>query len=70
MAVPVRVDLSSAVVAYRLAAGEERSVAARDAQATSLFAGYPWRTFRSYFGQKHYSTALAWVAASVRVDCR
>lgn len=55
MAVPVRVDLSSAVVAYRPAAGEERSVAARDTQATSLFAGYPWRTFRSYFGQKHYS---------------
>ncbi len=52
---PVRVDLSSAVVAYRPAAGEERSVLAREVKAEALFDGYPWRTFRSYDKQKHYS---------------
>jgi hypothetical protein len=52
---PVKVDLSSAVVAYRPAAGEERSVPVRAVQAKALFDSYPWRTFRSYEKQKHYS---------------
>ena len=52
---PVKVDLNSAVVAYRPAAGEERTVVARGAQAKALFESYPWRTFRSYDKQKHYS---------------
>jgi len=52
---PVRVDLSSAVVAYRPAAGEERTFSAQYAKPGALFGGYPWRTFRSYDGQKHYS---------------
>ena len=54
MSVPVRMDLSSAVVTYRPAAGEERSAPAMEARPAALFAGYPWRTFRSYAGQKHY----------------
>lgn len=52
---PVKVGLSSAVVAYRPAAGEERSVPAHAVQAKELFDSYPWRTFRSDEKQKHYS---------------
>lgn len=52
---PVKVDLSSAVVGYRPAAGEERTVPAHELKATALFDSYPWRTFRSYDKQKHYS---------------
>mgnify|MGYP003440152638 FL=1 len=48
-------DLSSAVVGYRPAAGEERTVPAHELKATALFDSYPWRTFRSYDKQKHYS---------------
>jgi hypothetical protein len=49
------VDLSSAVVAYRPAAGEERSVAAQEVSSVALLKAAPWRTFRWYFGQRHYS---------------
>lgn len=55
MSVPFRVDLNSAVVTYRPAAGEERSVTAQEATPKGLFESYPWRTFRSHEGQKHYS---------------
>lgn len=55
MSVPIRVDLNSAVVTYRPAAGEERSVAAHEATPKGLFEGHPWRTFRSFNGQRHYS---------------
>jgi hypothetical protein len=51
----VDVDLGSAVVAYRPAAGEERSVSAREVSSVALFNAAPWRTFRWYFGQRHYS---------------
>lgn len=51
----VGVDLDSAVVAYRPAAGQERPVPAKDASLTVLFRAAPWRTFRWYFGQRHYS---------------
>jgi hypothetical protein len=51
----VVVELDSAVVSYRPAAGEERSVPAADASPTELFGAAPWRTFRWYFGQRHYS---------------
>jgi hypothetical protein len=51
----VVVELDSAVVSYRPAAGEERSVPAADASPTVLFEAAPWRTFRWYFGQRHYS---------------
>jgi hypothetical protein len=50
----VRVDVESAVVAFRPAAGEPRSVPARAAASTALFRAAPWRTFRSYLGQRHY----------------
>jgi hypothetical protein len=49
------VDLNSAVVAYRPAANEERSVSAEKASPDTLFHAVPWRRFRSYFGQRHYS---------------
>lgn len=52
---PVRVNLSSAVVAYRPAEGEERILAAQDVKPAALFSGRPWRTFRSHLGQRHYS---------------
>jgi hypothetical protein len=49
------VDLSTAVIAYRPAAGEERSVSADKVSPAALFHAAPWRTFRWYFGQRHYS---------------
>ena len=52
---PLKVDLNSAVVAYRPAAGEERTVLAHAVQAEALFGSYPRRTFRSHDKQKHYS---------------
>ncbi len=55
MLVPVRVDSNAAVITYRPAEGEERSVPAREATPKGLFEGRPWRIFRSYNGQKHYS---------------
>jgi hypothetical protein len=48
-------DLGSAVVAYRPAAGEERSVSAGKVSSVALLNAAPWRTFRWYFGQRHYS---------------
>jgi hypothetical protein len=51
----VRVDLSSAAIAYRPAAGEQRCLPVGDVSSTALFRAAPWRTFRSYFGQRHYS---------------
>ncbi|MGO9154456.1 TnsA-like heteromeric transposase endonuclease subunit [Mycobacterium sp.] len=51
----VSVDLSSAAVAYRPAAGEQRCVPAGEVSPTALFRAAPWRTFRWYFGQRHYS---------------
>jgi hypothetical protein len=59
----VRVDVESAVVASRPAAGEPRSVSARDAASTALFRAAPWRTFRSYLGQRHYSGTY-WAATT------
>jgi hypothetical protein len=50
----VRVDVSSAAVAYRPAA-EQRYVPASDVSPTTLFGAAAWRTFRWYFGQRHYS---------------
>lgn len=51
----VDVDLDSAVVSYRPAEGKERSSSAGQVAAGALFAATPWRTFRWYFGQRHYS---------------
>lgn len=49
------VELNTATVAYRPAAGEERSVSAEKVSPAALFQAAPWRTFRWYFGQRHYS---------------
>ena len=51
----VDVDVGSAVVSYRPTAGEERLVSAGEVSSGALFAAAPWRTFRWYFGQRHYS---------------
>jgi hypothetical protein len=53
--VGVDVDLGSAAVAYRPAVGEERSLAAERVASAALFQAVPWRSFRWYFGQRHYS---------------
>jgi hypothetical protein len=52
---PVSVDIDSAVIAYRPTVGEQRSIVAKDADSPDLYAAAPWRTFRWYFGQRHYS---------------
>ena len=46
MAVSVDVELESAVVSYRLAAGKERSSSARKVSSEAVLGGAPWRTFR------------------------
>lgn len=51
----VSVDLGSAAVTCRPAAGEERCTSAVEVSPTALFHAAPWRTFRWYFGQRHYS---------------
>jgi hypothetical protein len=51
----VDVDVGSAVVSYRPTASEERSASADEVSSGVLFAAAPWRTFRWYFGQRHYS---------------
>jgi hypothetical protein len=51
----VKVDLSSAAITYRPAAGEQRCVLAGEVSTAALFRAVPWRTFRWYFGQRHYS---------------
>lgn len=48
------VDVESAVVSYRPAAGEERSTPAAKVSLEALLRASPWRTFRSYSGQMHY----------------
>jgi hypothetical protein len=52
---PASVDIDSAVIAYRPTVGEQRSIVAKDADSPDLYAAAPWRTFRWYFGQRHYS---------------
>ena len=61
MSVGVDVDLGSAVISYRPAAGEERSLPTRRVSSAALFDGVPWRMFRWYFGQRHYS-GTSWSA--------
>jgi hypothetical protein len=53
--VSVDVELESAVVSYRPTAGKERSSSARKVSSDAVLGGAPWRTFRWYFGQRHYS---------------
>jgi hypothetical protein len=61
----VVVDLDSAVVAYRPAANEELSVSAKRSIPAALFDAAPWRTFRWYRGQRHYSGTY-WSATECR----
>lgn len=49
------VDSDSAVVSFRPVVGEERSVPVGVASHAALLQAFPWRTFRWYFGQRHYS---------------
>jgi hypothetical protein len=51
----VNVALNSAAITYRPAAGEQCCVPADEVSSPALFRAAPWRTFRWYFGQRHYS---------------
>lgn len=51
----IDIDLDSAGLQYRPLMGEQRSVPVGEASPAALFAARPWRTFRWYFGQRHYS---------------
>ena len=64
MSVGVDVDLGSAVVSYRPAAGEERCLSAERVSLAALFEAAPWRTFRWYFGQRRYSGT--WWSSTMR----
>jgi hypothetical protein len=55
VSVEVRVDLDSAVVVYRPAVGEERASPVKQVSLSDLFHAASWRTFRWYYGQRHYS---------------
>jgi hypothetical protein len=55
VSVEVRVDMGSAVVVYRPAAGDERASPVKQVSLSDLFHAAPWRTFRWYYGQRHYS---------------
>ena len=47
------------------AAGEERSSLVRKVSSEALLRAAPWRTFRWYFGQRHYSGSY-WSATEGR----
>jgi hypothetical protein len=64
MSVDVDVDLGSAVISYRPAAGKERCLPAERVLLAALFEATPWRTFRWYFGQRHYSGT--WWSSTMR----
>jgi hypothetical protein len=49
VSVEVRVDVDSAVVVYRPAAGDERASPAKQVSLSDLFHAAPWRTFRWYY---------------------
>jgi hypothetical protein len=61
----VVLDLESAAIAYRPAANEELSVPVDRSVPAALFGAAPWRTFRWYRGQRHYSGAY-WSATERR----
>lgn len=51
----VEVDISTAIIDLRLADGETERSAAAEVSEAALFGAIPWRTFRWYKGQRHYS---------------
>lgn len=55
MSTGVEVDVGSAVVEYRPAGGQPLAQPACRVSLGPLFAAAPWRTFRWYEGQRHYS---------------
>jgi hypothetical protein len=55
MSAGVEVDVCSAVVEYRLADGQGLARAAGRTSVAALLDAVPWRTFRWYQGQRHYS---------------
>jgi hypothetical protein len=57
----VEVDISTATIDLRLSNGETERVAAAEVSGAALFAAIPWRTFRWYQGQRHYSGSY-WAA--------
>lgn len=61
MSASVEVDVDSAVVEYRSADGEVCARSAARVPLNALFGAAPWRTFRWYEGQRHYS-GLYWAA--------
>ncbi|WP_370500371.1 TnsA-like heteromeric transposase endonuclease subunit [Mycolicibacterium sp. jd] len=57
----VEVDISTAIIDLRLADGETERSAAAEVSEAALFGAIPWRTFRWYKGQRHYSGSY-WAA--------
>lgn len=51
----VEVDLATAVIEHRLGSGEADVRSAGQVSDTALLEAVPWRTFRFYQGQRHYS---------------
>lgn len=52
MTVSVDIDLASAAISLRPAAGEERSLTKTQVSVAAILSAQPWRTFRWYFGQR------------------
>lgn len=65
MSCKLEVDVGSAVLSYRPAAGEQESVTVGRAELRVLYSAAPWRTFRWYKGQRHYS---GWYWAATERD--
>ena len=51
----VEVDLATAVIEHRMGSGEADVRSASQVSDTVLLEAVPWRTFRFYQGQRHYS---------------
>lgn len=51
----VQVDLATVVIERRLGSGEAEARSAGQVSDTALLEAVPWRTFRFYQGQRHYS---------------
>jgi hypothetical protein len=51
----VCVDVAESTIAYRPAAGEEHASSVDRMSTAALYHAAPWRTFKWYYGQRHYS---------------
>lgn len=54
-------EAESGKIRFRPAPGQEVEVRLEHCAAEDLAAGFPWRTFRWYYGQRHYS-GIYWCA--------